>query len=66
MKNYLHRSSDNSDIGGVCGGLGEYFDVDPVFVRIGFAALGCFGMGLGVGLYFILWFSMPEGDDEEN
>lgn len=59
-KDGLYRSDDNCVIGGVCGGLGEYFDVDPVFIRLGFCALGCFGAGAGVLLYFILWVVMPE------
>ena len=30
----LHRSSTNKVIAGVCGGIGEYFNIDPVIVRI--------------------------------
>lgn len=59
MKNRLYRSDDGV-IGGVCSGLGDYFDVDPVLIRIGFCALACFGVGAGLLLYFVLWVAMPE------
>lgn len=32
----LHRSRDQRMIAGVCGGIGEYFDLDPTLVRLGF------------------------------
>lgn len=36
---YLYRSRDNKIFGGVMGGIGEYFDIDPVIVRVGFVLL---------------------------
>jgi phage shock protein PspC (stress-responsive transcriptional regulator) len=48
-------------IGGVCSGLGTYFNVDPLLFRIAFVGLSFFG-GLGVGIYlFILLFVREEG-----
>ena len=35
----LERSRESSVIGGVCGGLGDYFDIDPVIFRIAFIAV---------------------------
>ena len=35
----LYRSSDNKVFAGILGGLGEYFDVDPVLLRLGFVFL---------------------------
>jgi phage shock protein C len=55
----LMRSNKNRAIGGVCGGLGEYFTIDPVIVRILFV-LGFLTFGMGVILYLILWIMMPE------
>lgn len=55
---YLHRSSTNSMIGGVAGGIGEYFAIDPTVVRLVFVFLG-FLNGLGVVLYLIMWVIMP-------
>ncbi|MDD2715817.1 MAG: PspC domain-containing protein [Candidatus Wallbacteria bacterium] len=47
-----YRSREDRVISGVCGGLGEYFEIDPVIVRIMFVALG-FISGIGVGLYLL-------------
>jgi phage shock protein C len=55
----LRRSRTNRVIGGVCGGLGRYFGIDPVLVRIGFLALLIFG-GSGLLLYIISWIAIPE------
>jgi phage shock protein C len=54
----LYRSKTDKQVAGICGGLAEYFDIDPVLVRIGFAVAGV--MGWGVVLYFIMWFVVPE------
>ena len=57
----LFRSKDDRVIGGVAGGLGRYFAVDPIFFRIGFVALTFFG-GAGLFLYLAGWiFVPPEG-----
>ena len=45
-------------IAGVCSGLGEYFDIDPVLVRIAFVVLTVLG-GAGILVYLILWIIMP-------
>ena len=55
----LYRSSTDSRIAGVCGGLGEYLDVDPTWIRIAFGvALLCYGVGFIP--YVILWILMPK------
>ncbi|MGC8594539.1 MAG: PspC domain-containing protein [Candidatus Kryptoniota bacterium] len=56
----LHRSSVNKKFFGVCGGLAEYFDVDPTFVRILFVILAIPSFGLATVLYFVLAFVMPK------
>ena len=53
------RSNDRV-IAGVCGGLADYFDFDPVLVRIAYAFLTLFTMFSGVIFYFVLWIVMPE------
>ena len=55
----LRRSITNRTIGGVCGGIAEYFNIDPVLVRLIFVVLAVFG-GAGVILYVIAWIVMPE------
>ncbi len=55
----LYRSSTDKVIGGVCGGLGDYLDIDPVIARIIFVLLVLFG-GSGILVYIILWIVVPE------
>ena len=58
----LYRSRTDSVIGGVCGGLAEYFSVDPVIVRV-ITVLLLF-TGTGVLGYLILWLVVPlQGSD---
>lgn len=54
----LYRSESDRKIAGICGGLGEYFDVDPVIFRAVFVVL-LIGAGSGLLLYLILWFIIP-------
>ncbi|NIT61059.1 MAG: PspC domain-containing protein, partial [Aliifodinibius sp.] len=50
MSRRLYRSRENRMIAGVCGGLGEYLGIDPIFVRIFFFVL-LFETGIGFWLY---------------
>jgi len=60
----LRRSTENSVIAGVCGGIAEYLNSDPVLFRIVFIGLAFLG-GVGVILYFICWIVMPiRGEDD--
>lgn len=59
----LRRRTTERVIGGVAGGLGDYFNVDPLLIRIGFVGLIIFG-GAGLVLYLIAWLLLPaEGQD---
>jgi phage shock protein PspC (stress-responsive transcriptional regulator) len=59
----LRRRSTDRVIGGVAGGLGDYFNVDPLLLRIGFVGLMIFG-GAGLVLYVVAWLLIPvEGQD---
>lgn len=53
----LYRSTTDRRIGGVCGGLGEYFAVDPTIIRIIFAIL--LFAGVGFLAYIIMWVIVP-------
>ena len=57
----LTRSSSDKLIGGVCGGLGEYFNLDPTLIRLAFAGLIIFGVGSPFLFYVLLWIIMPAG-----
>ena len=59
----LYRSHDDSVIAGVCGGLGEYFRIDSVLIRIAFVLL-IFAGGLGILAYILGWIFIPEAPDE--
>ena len=54
----LTRSSTDKKIAGVCGGLAEYFDLDPTLVRVLWLLL-IFFAGTGVLAYLILWIALP-------
>lgn len=58
MNKRLYRSRTESTIGGVCGGLGEYFGIDPTFLRIMFVLL-IFADLIGVLAYLIAWIVIP-------
>ncbi len=54
----LYRSETDKKIGGVCGGLANYFDIDVVLIRVAFVLLLLFGGG-GLLAYIILWVVIP-------
>ncbi|MBN2773608.1 MAG: PspC domain-containing protein [Prolixibacteraceae bacterium] len=55
----LYRDPDHKVIGGVCGGLAAYFNMDPVIMRLIFVFLFLIN-GLGLLVYIILWIAVPE------
>ena len=55
----LYRDPDDRVLGGVCSGLGAYFNFDPVIIRLIFVAL-FFGAGSSLLLYLILWIVVPK------
>ena len=61
----LRRRSDDRVIGGVASGLGDYFNVDPLLIRIGFVGLMVFG-GMGIFLYVAAWLLMPDETTERS
>ncbi|HNY35932.1 MAG TPA: PspC domain-containing protein [Candidatus Pacearchaeota archaeon] len=61
----LYRSNTNSIIFGVCGGLGEYFEVDPLIFRILFILLTFTG-GSGIIIYLILAIMIPDSEGKIN
>ncbi len=61
----LTRNESNKKIAGVCAGLADYLDVDPVIVRLAFVFL-TFASGIGLPLYFILALITPKKSIEED
>ena len=63
QKRRMYRNPDDSIIGGVCGGIGAYLNIDPVLFRILFVLFGLF-FGTGFLLYIILWIALPSAQGE--
>ena len=59
MAKKLYRSERNRFIGGVCGGIAEYFDIDPTLVRLAFLFI-VFARGAGILAYVVAWIVIPE------
>jgi len=55
----LYRSKSNRQVAGVCGGLAEYFNLDPTLIRVLFVILAVLG-GSGVILYLAMWIIVPK------
>ena len=54
----LYRSRQERMLGGVCGGLAEYLNVDPTLIRLIFVVLALMA-GPGILAYFIMWIIVP-------
>lgn len=55
----LYRSKKNKIIAGICGGIGEYFGIDPVIVRLVWVIFSLVSFGLGFFAYLIAWMIIP-------
>ncbi|MGB2770057.1 MAG: PspC domain-containing protein [Candidatus Zixiibacteriota bacterium] len=64
MEKKIYRSRTNSMIAGVCGGLGEYLNVDPTILRV-VAVLLIFADGIGLLAYLIGWVVIPRRPEME-
>jgi phage shock protein C len=56
----LYRSERDRMLGGVAGGIADYFDLDPSLVRVAWAVLIIGSGGLFLLLYIVMWFVVPE------
>jgi len=59
MKKRLCRSKTNRILGGVCGGIAEYLDVDPTLIRLIWVLITLV-YGVGILAYLIAWLIIPE------
>ncbi|MDY6985863.1 MAG: PspC domain-containing protein [Candidatus Thermoplasmatota archaeon] len=64
MAEKLYRSRKSKVLGGVCGGIAEYFNIDPAIVRILWILLCIFSAGLGIIAYLICWLIVPLEPEE--
>ena len=55
----LYRNTTDGKIAGVCSGIGDYFEIDPVIIRLIFLCALFLG-GAGLPVYLIAWFIVPK------
>ena len=59
IRKRLYRDPENRVLGGVCSGMGTYFNIDPVFIRILFVLLVFLGAGISIIIYLVFWIVVP-------
>lgn len=59
MTRALRRSRRDRVIAGVCGGLGEFFGISPIWFRLGFLIALIPGGVPGIAMYILLWLIIP-------
>lgn len=64
MYKRLFRSEKSKIIGGVAGGLAEYFDIDPVIVRAAFI-VSAFAWGISIPAYIVMWIIIPVNPNQK-
>ena len=65
MKKRLYKIEEGKKVCGVCGGIAEYFDMDPTLIRLAFLLLLIFA-GTGIIAYFIAAIIMPKKSEVIN
>lgn len=58
----LERSRTQKMICGVCGGIGEYFNIDPTLIRLAWVLLTFGSIGMGIIVYFVAAIIIPDGE----
>ncbi len=61
MQKKLYKSNTDKKIDGVCGGIADYFDIDPTIVRLAFVLFAC--MGGGILTYIVCMLIIPSKPD---
>lgn len=64
MPEKLYRSAQEKMVGGVCGGLADYFSVDVTLVRL-IVLVAAFAGGVGIPVYLVAWVIIPVNPDEQ-
>lgn len=60
----LYRSKENKIIAGVCGGIAEYFNIDPIWIRLAMVLL-FFADGIGLIIYVLAWILVPRNPKQK-
>lgn len=61
----LTRSNDQKMVAGVCGGLGQYFGIEPARFRLIFVIIALL-YGAGIVAYLLLWFLIPRAPEPDD
>ncbi len=56
----LYRSSTNYMLCGVCGGIAEYFNIDPTLIRLAWVLISVLGAGSGIIAYILAAIIIPK------
>jgi phage shock protein C len=59
----LYRSQRDRKLAGICAGLADYLDIDPVLVRVAWVVLAFLSAGIAILLYCVLIFIIPNQDE---
>jgi len=59
----FYRNKDKALLGGICAGLGDFFEIDPNIVRLAFLLFGWFSWGTGLVIYFLACLILPKQED---
>ena len=62
MKKRLCKSATDKQLGGVCAGIAEYFNIDPTVIRLAWALFTLLG-GAGILAYIVALLVMPDGSE---
>ncbi len=65
MDKRLTLSQNDKMISGVCGGIGEYFKIDPTVIRIIFILLSFIFVGSPIPIYIIFWIIIPSNKNNK-
>ena len=60
MSKKLYRSTKNQRIAGVCEGIGDYFNIDPTLIKLGWIIGTLISFGTGIFIYIVAWIIIPE------
>jgi phage shock protein C len=64
MTKKLYRSREHKMLGGVCGGLADYFNIDPVITRLAYLLITAASNGFGILVYIIAWIVIPLSNEK--
>jgi phage shock protein PspC (stress-responsive transcriptional regulator) len=65
MRQSLRRPLEDRVLAGVCSGVGQFFNIDPVVIRVGWIILALIG-SFGLWLYILAWLVIPDANGQRS